>query len=359
MALIKCPECNKEISDLSPACIHCGFPLSNTPKKIPQAGEGQHPQGDSGGKGPTAEPTSQAPSSASDSSDHKRPKGKSKKVLIGCFVAAIVLIAAVLIYLRGSDERAIISLFQENGYHVSEITVKRIPSSGSNNGYTAMSVDVTIEEAISQATHDALYGEIYGSIYGNRHQISSLVIYDSGGKTYSNGYFLRQAESEPNLPKESNNETPPIWQRTEADVIAAITYDLAGQLIYDEVFSIQESTTDSGEAIYSIVLNGATTTCGFTYLTDTDTGKDNLTLMAVDYTDDRNAKAFMIGASAMMLEADTQGDYTSIRDANAAFTKLYRSQPENSSTIRSVIGDGEYSIIAIDNTVLFSIKEVQ
>lgn len=27
--LIKCPECEKEISDRSPQCIHCGFPLSN------------------------------------------------------------------------------------------------------------------------------------------------------------------------------------------------------------------------------------------------------------------------------------------------------------------------------------------
>lgn len=27
MALIKCPECGKEISDKSSACIHCGFPL--------------------------------------------------------------------------------------------------------------------------------------------------------------------------------------------------------------------------------------------------------------------------------------------------------------------------------------------
>ena len=29
MALIKCPECGKEISDKSPACIHCGFPLES------------------------------------------------------------------------------------------------------------------------------------------------------------------------------------------------------------------------------------------------------------------------------------------------------------------------------------------
>lgn len=27
MALINCPECNKKISDQSPQCIHCGFPL--------------------------------------------------------------------------------------------------------------------------------------------------------------------------------------------------------------------------------------------------------------------------------------------------------------------------------------------
>jgi len=26
MALIKCPECGKEISDIAPACIHCGYP---------------------------------------------------------------------------------------------------------------------------------------------------------------------------------------------------------------------------------------------------------------------------------------------------------------------------------------------
>ena len=33
MALIKCPECGKEISDQAPACIHCGFPLDKMNKK--------------------------------------------------------------------------------------------------------------------------------------------------------------------------------------------------------------------------------------------------------------------------------------------------------------------------------------
>lgn len=30
MALINCPECGKEISDKSMACIQCGFPLQKT-----------------------------------------------------------------------------------------------------------------------------------------------------------------------------------------------------------------------------------------------------------------------------------------------------------------------------------------
>lgn len=32
MALIKCPECGKEISDKAAVCINCGCPISETPK---------------------------------------------------------------------------------------------------------------------------------------------------------------------------------------------------------------------------------------------------------------------------------------------------------------------------------------
>lgn len=34
MALIKCPECGKEISDKAGACIHCGCPIANKPTSI-------------------------------------------------------------------------------------------------------------------------------------------------------------------------------------------------------------------------------------------------------------------------------------------------------------------------------------
>lgn len=36
MALIKCPECGKEVSDKATACIHCGFPLSATTRSTNQ-----------------------------------------------------------------------------------------------------------------------------------------------------------------------------------------------------------------------------------------------------------------------------------------------------------------------------------
>lgn len=36
MALIKCPECGKEVSDKASTCIHCGYPLSESTQQRPQ-----------------------------------------------------------------------------------------------------------------------------------------------------------------------------------------------------------------------------------------------------------------------------------------------------------------------------------
>lgn len=36
MALIKCPECGQEVSNLAPACIHCGYPFSEEQVLEPQ-----------------------------------------------------------------------------------------------------------------------------------------------------------------------------------------------------------------------------------------------------------------------------------------------------------------------------------
>ncbi len=39
MALIKCPECGKEVSDKAAVCIHCGYPLQEAAAAAPAAGQ--------------------------------------------------------------------------------------------------------------------------------------------------------------------------------------------------------------------------------------------------------------------------------------------------------------------------------
>ena len=38
MALIKCPECGRDVSDKSEKCIHCGYPLNDPVDTFPKAG---------------------------------------------------------------------------------------------------------------------------------------------------------------------------------------------------------------------------------------------------------------------------------------------------------------------------------
>ena len=39
MAIIKCPECGRQISDKAPACPNCGVPIAGKIVKCPQCGE--------------------------------------------------------------------------------------------------------------------------------------------------------------------------------------------------------------------------------------------------------------------------------------------------------------------------------
>lgn len=34
MALIKCPECSKEISEQAKMCLYCGYPIRKVPAKL-------------------------------------------------------------------------------------------------------------------------------------------------------------------------------------------------------------------------------------------------------------------------------------------------------------------------------------
>jgi hypothetical protein len=39
MALIRCPDCNAQISDAAPTCPHCGRPMAAAPMLVEQTGK--------------------------------------------------------------------------------------------------------------------------------------------------------------------------------------------------------------------------------------------------------------------------------------------------------------------------------
>ena len=72
MALIKCPECGREISDLAPTCPHCGVPISD--------------------KKETYDPVAE-----NDSSEEiKKPKLPQKRIAVAVAIAAVCIIAVAI-----------------------------------------------------------------------------------------------------------------------------------------------------------------------------------------------------------------------------------------------------------------------
>lgn len=147
----------------------------------------------------------------------------------------------------------------------------------------------------------------------------------------------------------------PIWDRTRADLMDSIEYDMAGQLLYGNIFAIQEIPGDSGETLYSVVMDASNTGTGFAFLTDPNTGRKNLTLIAVDYTKTADLKAFSIGAAAMLLEGDVDGEYNSIRDAYNAFETML--DQASGSVFQKSVGGAIYTLSVSGNTAVFSAKE--
>ena len=81
MALIKCPECGKEISDNAQNCPQCGYPLKGSATK----GEDNPSIGTAKGSQQTSQPV---------------PKKKKNGCLVGCLPFFIIF--AVLIFIISS-----------------------------------------------------------------------------------------------------------------------------------------------------------------------------------------------------------------------------------------------------------------
>ena len=82
MALINCPECGQEVSNLAPACIHCGYPLNE--EQIDTVSQ----QVDTPANKPKREPLA-----------------KKKKIIIAICCIALLLIGYFSLFHLGEDEQ--------------------------------------------------------------------------------------------------------------------------------------------------------------------------------------------------------------------------------------------------------------
>lgn len=186
----------------------------------------------------------------------------------------------------------------------------------------------------------------------------------SGSSSGGNGVNLwKYWDEDPTEEEETTSSSPsavqpakaPIWDRTRADLMDSIEYDMAGQLLYDNIFTLEEIPGDSGETLYSVVMDASNTGTGFAFLTDPNTGRKNLTLIAVDFTNPADVKAFAVGAAAMLLEGDVDGEYSSIRDAYNAFETML--DQASGGVFQKSVGGAIYTLSVSGNTAVFSAKE--
>lgn len=93
MALIKCPECMKEISDKAEVCIHCGYPISKT--NVPNSESNV----DLSLTNTTSESQTNLPLSENDRTLEMLKRNKTKSVR-NATIASVVFLLILIIMLR-------------------------------------------------------------------------------------------------------------------------------------------------------------------------------------------------------------------------------------------------------------------
>lgn len=102
MALIKCPECEKEISDKAPACVHCGYPLANITNKFDNTEDN---------KVITIE---NKPKTAK---EREKEIARTKMIIYGCILFVGILLICYITYSVIEEEKKC-NKFQCEEYHI-------------------------------------------------------------------------------------------------------------------------------------------------------------------------------------------------------------------------------------------------
>lgn len=145
MALIKCPECGKEISDKAKVCPNCGCPV-----------EGHHVTENK------AQPKEDYSSKYRKNNDKNGKKKKSRKGVIIVLVIAVVLIAAVAVGNNGSDNKNVaensetVSISNSKQDEDSTTEVERESEDIAEETTTILETNISVEENNENYVEEAI-----------------------------------------------------------------------------------------------------------------------------------------------------------------------------------------------------------
>ena len=426
MALIKCPECGKEISDQAPACIHCGFPLGDVKQE---------------------EVRESAPAVLEDREDGfiESPKEggaksqpKKEKYILGGVIAGVVILLAILIALVSSvlGDKTEGSLLPEETENESQTNSVKQPSSGNQAERDLFSaqdvltfdfsnfhldsdldwyvVDVEItnngDKPLKTVVADVAFRDADGNtletfevfydsgVASNTSFKTDAPILDKGvdgkqvnsfavdsysyelGKADENGVVRYEinliarsvdgyddsgrrvyqggSDEQPETAATSGSQTKlPLWERTESDIIQNIKRSLSEQNLFDNSFYTQKETTKDGTVIYPIAVDGVYTSCGFSFSKDIGTGKYLPNLLIYDTDEEDEMKAFIVGATALILEGDTKGRYPGLFSANDLLSDIIHEDMGEDSFVSMDIDGNKYMLAEEGEGLIFSIRK--
>lgn len=109
MAIIKCPECGREVSTLAVSCPHCGAPIrerfSNAAAQSQNADEEQTQYTNQQGGASNQQPNQNRPGSPNRSKTPNNPN-KRNRIIIACLIGLIIIIGGgTFLYLHTQNNR--------------------------------------------------------------------------------------------------------------------------------------------------------------------------------------------------------------------------------------------------------------
>jgi len=223
MALIICPECNKEISDKSKECIHCGYPLQEEINTTSNS-----------------EPMQQVEITS------VNIKGKNlKKTIISVLILASVIVGGLFIYntLKTEAEEAK-RIAAENIAEVQRIEDKNVYIDNLVLVKTTMLMNAATAERVSGLVRKTWYNAIYEES-------------DSATNKYTkpNGYFVDDFNTALWNYMGSNEYIKDINNiKSDQDTIVSLMKEL--QNPSDDLENVYETITEL-HSVYTSVINNA------------------------------------------------------------------------------------------------------